>query len=205
MLFHESTVGRGFQGVVAALILATPSLAAAAGDEPDFRPDPRKEQRFRPVALTVNPLSWILYRFGANVEVLPAPHHGLMASASYQSADTNTLAAITSHHASAEAGYRYYFGSHGADGIFLAPTLVGTKETLLTGLDPSWSPSVTSLGFALDVGGQYVDKSGFTIGAGGGLMYAASFAPVASEVKNNLITPVNRVSPRLALTVGWSF
>ena len=176
---------RAFQGSVAlAFVLSVTAVASAdvpaarvlgSPADPEVRPDPANEAWFRPVALTVNPLSWILMKFGMNAELLPAPHHGVVLSAFYQRYEVNPALGLTAEGYAAEAGYHYYLGKHGADGIYLGPSLVAAHESLRTpALSSSALGGATGLGGAFDVGGQYVDKSGFTIGAGGGLMYVAA-------------------------------
>jgi hypothetical protein len=170
---------------------------AAPADPPHVAPAPPPE-RFRPVALTVNPLSWFFTKFGVNAEVLPAPHHAIVVSPYVQPWMRDDLQATKSLTFAGEVGYHYYVGSRGTDGVFLGPSIMAAHETVSAG-------SATGLGLAFDVGGQYLGPSGFTAGAGIGLAYMASLASLPSTQKDEMVTPMNHATLRLLATIGYAF
>jgi hypothetical protein len=163
---------------------------------------------FKHVTITANPLSFILTRFGANLEYLPTEHHALVVNPYFQSYTVsdgiNGVSASTSYTTiGGEVGYHYYTGSKGANGFFVGPSLVLNHVGVSTKANNATaSSSIMSYGAALDIGAQHIFDNGFTIGAGAGVMYLLSSndAPQSSASFK-----VNGVLPRVLFTLGYSF
>ncbi len=117
--------------VVFSVSLLVASTASAAEPE-DGKKSPdqvaksqKPEPEFKPIALTLNPLSLILTRIGLNVEYLPAAHHGIMLNPYGQFISAGDNANGTKYtNWGAELGYHFYTGSKGANGFFVGPSLV---------------------------------------------------------------------------------
>jgi hypothetical protein len=187
----------------------SPFADDVTSDSSDGRSERRssaRETAFRPLALTINPLTLALGRFGLNVEYLPAPHHGIMVNPYYSSATLETSTVSTSYESfGGEIGYHFYTGSRGANGFFAGPSFVFTRtevtgECVEVGCDPGQDVGFSTYGVAFDLGGQYVWDSGVTLGAGGGLMYLKSSA-IAGE--SSTIRFEGTV-PRILFTLGYS-
>lgn len=168
----------------------------------------------RPVAVTLNPLGFAVERYGMNVEILPASHHAIVASAYLQSTPVWLVKSIVGRDLitgepgaspGGEIGYRLYSGSRGADGLF-----VGTSFVVMPLAYPRVADSLTSVelrrftatGAALDIGAQKVTSSGFTVGAGIGVMALAYDLPADNHRIPIAFEP--HVLPRVLLTTGWS-
>lgn len=166
----------------------------------------QSETTFRPLALTLNPITLVLGRFGLNAEYLPVPHHGIMINPYYSSASLETETVSTSYESfGGELGYHFYTGTRGANGFFAGPSFVFTRteqraECVEVGCGADEGASFTTYGVAVDVGGQYVWDNGVTLGAGGGIMYLKSSA---SAGEGSVIRFEGTV-PRILFTVGYS-
>lgn len=146
---------------------------------------------FKPLAITLNPLSLSFLRFGANVEYLVARHHAIVVNPFVGAGSFTTLGA--------EAGYRFYLGTRGAHGLFAGPSLVFAHAMFPAG-------SLQTFGGAVDVGYQHVFDNGFTIGGGAGLMVLSeSVWATVGESLVDLTGTFDQVVPRLLFTVGYSF
>ncbi len=169
----------------------------------------------RPVAVTLNLLAVAMDRYGANLELSPAPHHAVAGSAYYQSLPIWAVRAIAGQDAikdrgatsfGGELGYRYYTGRRGADGFFVGGSFVAMPLAY-----PRVSTDFRSIelrhfiatGAALDIGVQKVFGSGFTLGGGAGVMYLGYDVP--SDNRRVLSGFEPHVLPRLLLMAGWSF
>jgi hypothetical protein len=180
------------------------------GDSPfaEDQPSSRRaeEERFRPLAVTLNPLTLLLGRLGANVEFLPAPHHGIMLNPYYSSASLESGPFKTKFESyGAELGYHFYTGKRGANGFFVGPSFVLTRTKMSSscadlGCEADPEVDFLSYGVALDLGGQVVFGNGVTLGAGGGLMYLKSSAVADGSTTLRFEGSV----PRLLFTVGYS-
>ncbi len=183
----------------------TPSPAVAT-PQPDVALATKPEPAFKSVTLTLNPLSLLLTRVGLNVEYLPTRHHAIVLNPYFQSlsagVDGGTKTSYTNF--GGELGYHFYTGDNGASGFYIGPSLLAMKSNASTSYanGPSTSASIFVYGAALDIGGQYVGKSGFTIGGGVGAMY------LAANDTNTATTSSFKVSgvlPRFLFTIGYSF
>lgn len=189
---------------------ATPPNAASASEKPK---EPEDDDRFRPLALTANPLSLALGRIGLNVEYMLARHHGIMLNPFGQFTsvgDEGTASGKTSYtNFGAELGYHFYTGSRGANGFFVGPSLVfiqssSTTKATAGGVSAESTGSFSAYGGAVDLGGQHVFQNGITIGGGFGLMYLTSSA-TASSTNTSSTVKFDGVLPRFLLTAGYSF
>lgn len=179
--------------------------SAPAAEAPVAAEAPQKAataERFRPVTLSLNPLSFLLARFGANVEVLPAKHHAFMLSPYYQFGETKGLGPTTHHSVFAgEVSYRFYSGSLGANGLYVGPSFILGRESVRS-LTPGFDTNITTIGAAIDAGGQLIEKNGLTIGLGAGVGYLTALdgnGKLAGSVF------VDRPMLRMQFTVGYSF
>lgn len=172
----------------------------------DSPPASAPRDGFKPLALTLNPLSMLIGRLGANIEFLPAKHHALTLNPYYSSIEIEVPNAKTDlTYYGAELGYRYYSGSKGANGFFIGPAAVFTSSQAkrscnLPGCVTPPEEQYSSYGVALDLGGQYVADSGFTIGGGAGLMLLRS----TGGVEGSKTVQFEGVVPRILLTIGYS-
>jgi hypothetical protein len=172
---------------------------------------PPKPRRF---AFTFNPLNLVIGRYGFNFEYQPAAHHSLVVTPHYDHAVADTMgeARITDHldGAGAEIGYRYYTGTRGFEGFFIGPSLLlATHKIYTTSIYPFeqdnlGTKSFSSLGWAVDVGGQW-QLGPWIIGAGVGMQYTR-----LSTHFSELGFPVYAVVtdgwwPRAALILGYAF
>jgi hypothetical protein len=190
----------------AAPAVTVTNRAAVDAPPPDAVTDDAPRADFKPLTLSLNPLSLVLGRIGANVEYLPVAHHAIVANPFFQSISVSSTDEKTQYsNFGAEIGYHYYTGKRGASGFFVGPSLL--VMTARSSVTPSGTgasrvtDSFFSYGAALDVGGQHVFDSGFTIGGGAGLMYL-----VASNENSQTSGTVkfSGVLPRFLFTVGWS-
>ncbi len=187
--------------------------AEAAAEAPEVDDEGQPLPKLKHVAITANPLSIIIGRWSVNFEYLPARHHAIivvpslwtMSATSNINSDKNES---SFRYLGGELGYHFYTGNRGANGFFIGPSLVymnmkvTDKSTTSAGTTET-SASSSLYGVALDIGGQYVAKSGFTIGGGGGVMWVK----VKDDTKGTS-EPSVKVSgtlPRFLFTIGYSF
>jgi hypothetical protein len=165
-----------------------------------------KQTRFRPLALTANPLTLVLGRIGANIEYLPVPHHGIMVNPYYSSVTVETTQARSEYEFfGGELGYHFYTGKKGANGFFVGPSFVymrttSSSECLEVGCSVEPEIDFTTYGVALDLGGQVVFDNGITLGAGGGLMYLRS----SGGAEGGSLIKFQGTLPRILFTIGYS-
>jgi hypothetical protein len=154
----------------------------------------------RPVALTLNPLGLFWGRLSANVEVLLAPHHAVIASPNVLVANATRSGTLgegfgfaqrDSGSIGVELGYHYWwYWRRSLRGPFLGPSLLLGSTTNASVGNPAGAQAYW--GVALDVGEQEVLPGGFTIGAGLGL----GIVRMADS---------GAVFPRFLVQLGWSF
>ena len=171
---------------------------ALATPQPDVAVAQKPEAPFKPITLTLNPLSLALGRYGVNVEYLPVRHHAIVLNPFFQSLSVGVDGDKTSYtNFGGELGYHFYTGDIGASGFFIGPSLFAMSSNASTSC-----ASIFSYGAALDLGGQYVAKNGFTIGAGAGVMYLAANDTTTATSSS---FKVSGVLPRILFTIGYSF
>ena len=163
--------------------------------------DQEEEEKFHPVTLTVNPLSLLLTRIGANVEWLPAKHHAIELNPFGWFTSTGDGAAKTDYTSfGGELQYKFYSGKNGANGFFVGPFVTYINLKVKTA---GAETTTSSYGAGLDVGAQHIFDSGFTIGGGFGFMYLN--ASTDSRLESSSTVKFKGTIPRLLFTVGWSF
>ena len=153
---------------------------------------------FKSLAFTVNPITFLMTLVGANIEYLPARHHGIMLNPFVHPPLFNPRFNATSFYG-AEIGYHYYTGTKGADGFFLGPSLIYEYVVL------DDRTSFSNAGIILDVGAQYVSDSGFTIGFGVGLSVRASLNKKSSYASSDTPIWMEGYWPRVLFMMGHSF
>lgn len=205
--------------LTASWVLVAASLGALhlARAQDEDRPHPPREapdDTRKPVTVTINPLGLAIQRYGANLEVVPVPHHALVGSLYSQTIPTRIIKDVSGRDEinqpsgaslGGELGYRLYSGRVGADGLFVGGCFVSMPlayPRLASNLVSADLVRFSALGAALDIGLQKVTRSGFTIGGGVGVMYLDYQVP-----NDNRRIPINiepHVLPRLLLMAGWS-
>lgn len=152
---------------------ATHTTEAPASADP-VESGPRRKQ----FAFTVNPLNYLILRYGFNFEYQPVAHHGLIVSPHFESLSGNpsddcsdTKCKITLRGGGVELGYRFYTGSQGFNGLFVSPSLVlAAYDVDSVHYGSNSHRTYTSIGAALDVGGQW-QTGHFVLGGGIGVQY----------------------------------
>lgn len=167
------------------------------------------------VTVTLNPLGFAVQRYGANLEVLPVPHHALTGSLYLQSMPAWIARSISGRSeinedrgssVGGELGYRLYSGSRGANGLFVGASFVSMPLAYPRIADDLASVDLrrfNATGAALDIGAQLVTTDGFTLGGGIGVMYLGYELP--ADTRRVPLTIEPHVLPRLLLAAGWSF
>jgi hypothetical protein len=187
---------------------ADPPAAAATPRESEGEDEDREELKH--FALTLNPLSLILTRIGINVEYMLARHHGIMVNPFFQSISADSNQFTTKYtNIGGELAYHFYTGNRGANGFFVGPFVTFISQSVTsTGGGVSAEGSATIFGGGLDLGGQHVFRNGFTIGAGGGVMYLKQSAEATATngtLTSSGFAKFDGVFPRFLFTIGWSF
>lgn len=202
-------------------LLAAPSAALAATEESERAVETRQDDTRRPVALTINPLGFVIQRYGGNIEWSFAPHHALTASGYVQSVPVSMVKPfagdieVRDRNASpglgGELGYRLYSGRRGADGLFIGGAFVAMpvaypRLASVAGVTGGQTTveleRIYGIGGAIDVGAQTVTRWGLTIGGGLGASFLAYDFP---NDPARLPYSLPAVLPRLLLQTGYSF
>jgi hypothetical protein len=205
---------------VLASSVASASTAQAATEERERSAESRQDDTRRPVALTINPLGFVIQRYGGNLEWSFARHHVLALSGYVQSTPVEMVRPfagefeIRDKNASpgpgGELGYRLYSGRRGADGLFIGGSFVAMPVAYprLAAIAPGTTQATVELariygvGGAIDVGAQTVTSWGLTIGGGLGASFLAYNYP---NDPSRLPYALPNVLPRLLLQTGYSF
>lgn len=207
--------------------------ADANDGKPEQASPPRSDEPRRWFTITINPLAVAAARYGGNIEFVPLRHHAFIASGYLQTFPVALIRDITARPELAdntptafggELGYRYYTGRSGADGFFIGPSFVMmplaylrlqpnalsrvATQRSVEGIERALEGSVEAVpyqtfGAALDIGGQLVTSSGFTIGGGIGITYLSYTLPSDADRLPLDFTP--HIVPRVLFSTGWSF
>jgi hypothetical protein len=189
---------------LAVVALLRPSTACA--DEID------EGAPFRSIDLQANPLGIVVGRYSLDLEYLPAPHHAVHLTPVGYYAIPATADFFQGF--GAEAGYRWYSGSDGPEGIFVGGSfLIGGYEYAHTPaspspLDPADDTQFVSVGGAIDAGFQWVALGNFAFGAGAGVAYTATTQQPRFGYANHSWEDLvygSGFRPRLLLSVGTAF
>jgi hypothetical protein len=157
----------------------------------------RERAKWRPVSVTLNPLSLMwFFRLGVNVEFAIAPHHFLLVNPFYGAGGGGEISLMGRHYGG-ELAYRFYSRSTGAHGGFVGPFVGWMRIGGAPCIDGCGSSSDlhSVVTFGVDAGYQWIVPGGFTVGVGGGL---ARWPRFNREEQSSLI-------PRALTTVGYSF
>ena len=165
--------------------------------------------------MTLNPLGLAVQRYGANLEVVPLPHHAFVGTAFLQSVPLAIVKSLSGYDqitdsgkpsVGGELGYRLYSGKRGADGLFAGASFVMMPlayPRIAADFRSAELVHYTAPGGALDIGAQAVTSSGFTVGGGIGAMYLGYTLP--SDPRRIPLPIEPHLLPRLLLAAGWSF
>lgn len=214
-LFPFSLLSLATQSALAAEPDAdAPAADAPATDAPPPPPalvplEPARDE-FRQFAILANPLALSIGRYSVQVEYLPALHHAIVLNPVYthapfkptingQEVDAGSLNGI-----GGELGYKFYTGNKGPNGFFVGPSFLFASYS--SSLSGTADKSFTSVGAALDVGGQAV-LGGFTIGGGFGLQVTKTSEDFNTEDFNFAASVIagGGWRPRALFTIGYAF
>jgi len=187
--------------VVGALLV--PSIARAEPPPPDLVTVHEDAAPMRRIAISYNPLTLLLQRYGGNLELLLASHHALGVSAYYAYARTNEDTNNVFRGVGGEVGYRWYSGDNGPRGFYVGPSfLLGRFEAV-----PSRGDALAywNLGGALDLGWQALVADRVLFGLGAGLQYTAPTASLPQQEVSASAYANAGVRPRLSIAFGVAF
>ena len=193
-----------------------PPPAAAPGPPPGAVLVPvddagRPQQPHKQFAIIANPLAVFLGRYSIQGEWLPALHHAITLNPFYDhtpvkvtangvEADLGSLNGF-----GAELGYKFYSGRKGPNGFFVGPSfLFASYKSSMSGYPDK---SFTSVGGAIDIGGQGVIGDGFVIGGGFGLQWTKTSEDFDTENFNFTSAAIagGGTRPRFLFTLGYAF
>lgn len=180
-----------------------PSVARAEPPPPDLVAVHEAPPPTRRLAISYNPLTLMLQRYGGNVEVLLASHHALGVSAYYAHARTNEDTNNVFRGVGGELGYRWYAGDNGPRGFYVGPSLLlGRFEAVPARGD---SVSFWNVGGAMDLGWQALVADRVLFGLGAGLQYSAPTASLPAQEVTASVYANAGLRPRLSLAFGVAF
>ncbi|MGZ3418345.1 MAG: hypothetical protein ACXWUG_13080 [Polyangiales bacterium] len=203
---------------LSALVLAS-SLMLVVGSAQAQNPIDRPggggadgENTHKQYTVTANPLSFGIGRYGADLQWLPLQHHAIVLNPFFSSTTAHVESSANGVTASydekfsgfgGELGYRFYTGERGANGFFIGPSLLlGTYTAKAGNAD---SVAFTSVGYAVDIGGQHVFSNGFTIGGGFGLQHTSVNKDFTDLPLTAAVLAGGGWRPRFLLSLGYSF
>lgn len=197
------------------LLLSTAASAAETEGDPTLSGGEPTDGTRKVAAIEVTPLGLFLGHYGAQLDVVPAAHHGIVLSGYYLHAEsvdalfpdyTKGGAPVNTYDgAGGELGYRYYFGARGPHGLYLGLSLLlGTTSSDLAAATATRSHySWHQLGGALDVGYQsIVGPVLFGLGAGVQYVHVDKDIPAMGDLSD--IMTRSAIRPRVAVTFGYA-
>jgi hypothetical protein len=189
---------------------------------PAERPQPDKvekedgESDRKKIAIEINPLAAAIGRYSIQGEYLPAVHHAITLNPFFahapvkvtvngQEIDGGSLTGF-----GGELGYRFYTGTKGPNGFFIGPSVIfaSYSQSAPSGANSTTkSDSFTSIGGAVDLGGQAVIGPGIVLGGGFGLQYTSTSKDIATENLNlaSAVIAGGGVRPRFLVHAGYAF
>lgn len=192
------------RGALVAVALAglLSSRPARAADEVGA-PPPEPEPVTRRLALYFNPLSLLVDRYGASLEVMLASHHAVVAGAYYVYCATNSDSANLFEGVGGELGYRFYLGRNGPRGFYVGPSFSIAALTAV----PQAGPSVgyLDLGGALDLGYQALVADRVLVGIGAGAQYTVATRSFPQQEVPASVYANGGLRPRVSLAIGVAF
>jgi hypothetical protein len=186
-----------------------PAGAAASGEKPQPKDD---AEDIKHISLELNPLGVAIGRYSIQGEYMLAKHHAVTLNPFFNhtpvtyTVNGKDIDGGSLNGFGGEAGYRFYTGSRGANGFFVGPSfLFGAYSADAPG--GAQSTSFTSVGGALDLGGQAIIGPGVVIGAGAGLQYTKTSKDLNTDNLNAAPSAIagGGFRPRFLLAVGYSF
>lgn len=193
---------------------SAPGSAAAAPPPADVAPDVALHEApppRRPFSIELNPLSFIIGRISASLQIVPVDHHALVLNPFYASTTTQPIVVDNQTQLptqkfegfGGEIGYRYYWGLGGPRGLFLGPSLIlaGMTATAQNGTKTSY----LDLGVAADVGYELLVVDELALAVGAGVQYAAPTTSIPNQQFPADIYANGRVFPRALASIGWAF
>jgi hypothetical protein len=167
------------------------------------------------ISLELNPLSASIGRYSIQGEYVLARHHAITLNPFYAHASVKETINGTDIDGGSlsgfggELGYRFYTGSKGANGFFIGPSVLFASYTSSApaGVPGATDSSFTSLGGAVDIGGQFILGPGIVLGFGFGLQYTSTSKDIDTTNLNFASAALagDGVRPRFLLAVGYSF
>ena len=176
--------------------------------EPDKTTDQKTESDIKHLSLEINPLAATIGRYSIQAEWMPAKHSAFVLNPHFDHVSPTVTVngdsvSETFTGFGGELGYRFYTGSKGPNGFFVGPSVLAGTYTSSVASGPS--VSFTSIGAAVDVGGQAMIGPGILIGAGFGLQYTS----VSQDFKDLPLTAGviagGGLRPRFLLSAGYAF
>jgi len=168
----------------------------------------RNTQGVHREAIELNPLPFYFGRLSANLEYMPVLHHAIILSP--QITHTSSDIAVTGGSNvsqtfsgfGGEAGYRYYTGRKGLDGVFVGPSLIlGFYNAGL----PNGDQAFTTMGVAVDAGVKTVIYDHLMVGAGAGIQWLKVSHDFNDLPTRSEMAVGNGVKPRILAEVGYAF
>lgn len=194
---------RRLGGLLAMGALLAPTVARAEPPPPDLVVVHEAPPPTRRLAISYDPLTLMLQRYGGNVEVLLASHHVLGVSAYYAYARTNEDSNNVFRGVGGELGYRWYTGDNGPRGFYIGPSvLLGRFEAVPARGD---SVSYWNVGGAMDLGWEALVADRVLFGLGAGLQYTAPTASLPAQEVTASVYANAGLRPRLSLAFGVAF
>jgi hypothetical protein len=188
------------------------SAPAAPAEKPQADAD---EPELKRISLELNPVGLAIGRYSIQGEYMLARHHAVTLNPFYAHAPVTVTVGGKDVDAGSlngfggELGYRFYTGSKGANGLFVGPSVLFASYSQSGGVatGAASSDSFTSVGGALDLGGQFIIGPGVVVGFGAGLQYTKTSQDLDTANLNlaSAVIAGGGVRPRLLLAVGYSF
>jgi len=186
--------------------------APTAGEKPQPKDDADEIKHF---SIELNPLGVAIGRYSLQGEYMLAKHHAVTLNPFFNhtpvtyTVNGKDIDGGALNGFGGEAGYRFYTGSKGANGFFVGPSfLFGSYSAdAPSGTPGGKSQSFTSVGGAVDLGGQAIIGPGIVIGAGAGLQYTATSEELNTDNLNVAPAAIagGGIRPRFLLALGFSF
>jgi hypothetical protein len=189
------------------------SVAAAAGIPERDRVAPAQEPEMKSLSLELNPIGMAIGRYSVNVEYLPLPHHALVLNPYFAYVNADVQAGDVEYSQSfvgggGELGYRFYTGSKGPHGFYVGPSFLFGQYSAsqdAVGSIPATSAGFTTLGGAIDIGGQAMVGPGIVIGGGFGVQYTKATEDFEDLPFAAAILAGGGFRPRVLLSAGFAF
>lgn len=165
--------------------------------------------QYSPLVASWNPLGAIVGgRVSFNVEYAPVTHHVIIVSPHFANPSQDVMLTPGTTHTNrftgvgTEAGYRYYTGHRGPNGVFLGSTLIGGvyNADLAQG-----NKAFTNIGIAADVGFQVIVWDHLALGAGAGIEYLHVSQDFGDLSAGPSTIASSGVKPRLLAQAGYAF